>query len=229
MPSMCTYYQRRQQHHCAHPRHTLTNNCSCRHSYNLSVNDVLDNVAYARAHNTEHQCSLLAAAAGMMAESRFALVVVDSATALYRSEFNGRGELAARQIQLGRFLRALARLADEFGVAVVVTNQVCTCEGEGVQRCRQRSPGVCSSALSFRVDDQCTQVVAANLDGGAMFAGPSVKPIGGNIMAHATHTRLWVKKGRGENRVVKIVASPSLPEREATFGIGPEGVTDAKD
>jgi DNA repair protein RAD51 len=64
------------------------------------------------------------AAAGMMAESRFALVIVDSATALYRSEFNGRGELAARQIQLGRFLRALAKLADEFGVAVVVTNQV---------------------------------------------------------------------------------------------------------
>ncbi|KAF6255447.1 putative DNA repair protein rad51 [Scenedesmus sp. NREL 46B-D3] len=91
--------------------------------YGLSVNDVLDNVAYARAHNTEHQCSLLQAAAGMMAESRFALVIVDSATALYRSEFNGRGELAARQIQLGRFLRALAKLADEFGVAVVVSNQ----------------------------------------------------------------------------------------------------------
>ncbi|WIA20115.1 hypothetical protein OEZ86_013756 [Tetradesmus obliquus] len=163
--------------------------------YGLSVNDVLDNVAYARAHNTEHQCNLLQAAAGMMAESRFALVIVDSATALYRSEFNGRGELAARQIQLGRFLRALAKLADEFGVAVVVTNQV----------------------------------VAANLDGGAMFAGPSVKPIGGNIMAHATTTRLWIKKGRGENRIVKIMASPSLPEREATFGIAAEGVTDAKD
>lgn len=163
--------------------------------YNLSVNDVLDNVAYARAHNTEHQCNLLSAAAGMMAESRFALVVVDSATALYRSEFNGRGELAARQIHLGKFLRALTKLADEFGVAVVVTNQV----------------------------------VASNLDGGAMFAGPQIKPIGGNIMAHATTTRLWIKKGRGESRMAKIVASPSLPEREASFGIGMEGVTDVKD
>jgi DNA repair protein RAD51 len=89
----------------------------------LSVNDVLDNVAYARAHNTEHQCNLLNAAAGMMAESRFALVIVDSATALYRSEYNGRGELAARQMQLGKFLRSLQKLADEYGVAVVVTNQ----------------------------------------------------------------------------------------------------------
>ena len=35
----------------------------------------------------------------------------------------GRGELAARQNHLGRFLRGLQRLADEFGVAVLVTNQ----------------------------------------------------------------------------------------------------------
>lgn len=41
-----------------------------------------------------------------------------------RSEFNGRGELSVRQIHLGRFLRSLQRIADEFGVAVVVTNQV---------------------------------------------------------------------------------------------------------
>lgn len=34
--------------------------------------------------------------------------------------------LADAQLALGRFLKALQRLADEFGVAVVVTNQVCT-------------------------------------------------------------------------------------------------------
>jgi DNA repair protein RAD51 len=81
-------------------------------------------VAYARAHNTDHQMHLLGLAAGLMAESRFALIVVDSATALFRSEFVGRGELAARQNTLGKFLRGLQKLADEFGVAVVVTNQV---------------------------------------------------------------------------------------------------------
>ena len=62
-----------------------------------------------------------------------------------------------------------------------------------------------------------------------MFAGPSVKPIGGNIMAHASTTRLWLKKGRAETRIAKIVASPSLPERDATFAIGLEGICDAKD
>ncbi|KIZ00472.1 putative DNA repair protein RAD51 like protein [Monoraphidium neglectum] len=163
--------------------------------YGLAVNEVLDNVAYARAHNTDHQQTLLAHAAGMMADSRFALIVVDSATALHRTEFIGRGELAARQNSLGKFLRGLQRLADEFGVAVVVTNQV----------------------------------VCANLDGGAMSFGPNIKPIGGNIMAHATTTRLWIKKGRGETRIAKVMASPSLAEREATFGIGPEGVCDAKE
>jgi len=92
--------------------------------YGLNTNDVLDNVAYARAHNTDHQAQLLMAAASMMSDSRFALIIVDSVTALYRTEFNGRGELSARQIHLGRFLRSLQRLADEFGCAVIVSNQV---------------------------------------------------------------------------------------------------------
>ena len=57
-----------------------------------------------------------------MAENRFALLVVDSATALYRTDFSGRGELSARQMHLAKFLRMLQRIADEFGVAVVITN-----------------------------------------------------------------------------------------------------------
>lgn len=60
----------------------------------------------------------------MLAESRFALMIVDSATALYRTDYSGRGELSARQMHLARFLRSLLRIADEFGVAVVITNQV---------------------------------------------------------------------------------------------------------
>jgi DNA repair protein RAD51 len=54
----------------------------------------------------------------------YALLVVDSSTALYRTDYSGRGELSARQMHLGRFLRSLLRMADEFGIAVVITNQV---------------------------------------------------------------------------------------------------------
>ena len=54
-----------------------------------------------------------------------------------------------------------------------------------------------------------------------------LKAVGGNIMAHATTTRLQLRKGRGDTRVAKIIASPSQPEAEATFSIGAEGVTGA--
>lgn len=87
---------------------------------------MLDNVVCARAHNSEQQMELLSDAAALMSESRFSLLIVDSATALYRSDYMGRGELSDRQIHLGQFLRQLTRLAEEFGIAVVITNQVIT-------------------------------------------------------------------------------------------------------
>ena len=160
----------------------------------LQGNDVLDNVAYARAYNSDHQLTLLTQAAAMMSESRYAVVVVDSATALYRTDYSGRGELSSRQMHLAQFLRTLLRLADEFGVAVVVTNQV-----------------------------------VAQVDGSAMFQADPKKPIGGNIMAHASTTRISLRKGRGEQRVAKIYDSPCLPEGEATFAINADGVGDARD
>lgn len=39
--------------------------------YGLSGADVLDNVAYARAYNTDHQSQLLLQASAMMSESRW--------------------------------------------------------------------------------------------------------------------------------------------------------------
>ena len=56
--------------------------------------------------------------------------------------------------------------------------------------------------------------------------GPQLAPIGGNIIAHASTTRLFLKKGRGETRICKIYDSPLLPESEATFAITPQGVQD---
>eukprot|EP01028_Stygiella_incarcerata_P007615 TRINITY_DN3164_c0_g2_i1.p2 TRINITY_DN3164_c0_g2~~TRINITY_DN3164_c0_g2_i1.p2 ORF type:complete len:336 (-),score=96.56 TRINITY_DN3164_c0_g2_i1:1273-2280(-) len=162
--------------------------------YGLTSDQVMENVCYARAYNADHQLKLLMEAAALMSEDRFALLVVDSATALYRTDFSGRGELSARQVHLGQFLRALQRLADEYGIAVVLTNQV-----------------------------------VAQVDGASMFASDPKKPIGGNIMAHASTTRLSLRKGRGETRICKIYDSPCLPEAEAVFAIYEEGIGDAKD
>ncbi|KAI8085884.1 DNA repair protein RAD51 [Gilbertella persicaria] len=161
--------------------------------YSLDAEETLDNIAYARAFNTDHQTSLLIQAAAMMSEARFSVLIVDSAMHLYRTDFAGRGELAARQTHLAQFLRQLQRLADEFGVAVVITNQV-----------------------------------VAQVDGAAsMFNPDPKKPAGGNIIAHASCTRLYLRKGRGENRICKIYDSPSLPETECTFSIMEDGIGDA--
>lgn len=162
--------------------------------FGLNGEEVLDNVAYARAYNSDHQTQLLIQASAMMTESRYALLIVDSATSLYRTDFSGRGELSARQMHLARFLRMLLRLADEFGVAVVITNQV-----------------------------------VSQVDGGAMFVADPKKPIGGNIIAHASTTRLYLRKGRGEQRVCKIYDSPCLPESEAIFSINADGIGDPKE
>lgn len=86
--------------------------------------DVTENVIYARAHNTDHQEALLVQAAGLMSEEHFSLLIVDSLTALFRTDFSGRGELSERQRHLARFMRMLIKLAEEYGVAVVMTNQV---------------------------------------------------------------------------------------------------------
>ena len=92
--------------------------------FGLDPNVALENVAYARAHNSEHQLELLKLAAAIMSQDRYALLVVDSATALFRTDYTGRGELSERQMQMAQFLRQLTRLAEEFGVAVFITNQV---------------------------------------------------------------------------------------------------------
>lgn len=166
------------------------NLCKIAERFGLNANDVLDNVAVARAQNSEHQMQLLTQAAAMMSESRFSLIIVDSATNLFRTDFVGRGELAERQQNLALFMRQLQRLANEFGVAVIITNQVVS------------SPD------------------------SSMFSRDPLKPIGGNIIAHASTTRVKLRKGRGETRIMKIVDSPCLPENEATFAITDSGIGD---
>lgn len=85
------------------------------------------------------------------------------------------------------------------------------------------------SFVQFGVAVLMTNQVVASVDGGAMFQADPKKPIGGNIMAHASTTRLYLRKGRGENRICKIYDSPCLPESEAIFAINPDGIGDAKE
>uniref|UniRef100_A0A3P9BHI9 Meiotic recombination protein n=1 Tax=Maylandia zebra TaxID=106582 RepID=A0A3P9BHI9_9CICH len=74
-----------------------------------------------------------------------------------------------------------------------------------------------------------TNQMTADPGAGMTFQADPKKPIGGHILAHASTTRISLRKGRGEMRIAKIFDSPDMPENEATFAISAGGVTDAKD
>ncbi len=50
------------------------------------------------------------------------------------------------------------------------------------------------------------------------------KPVGGHVLAHCSTTRLMIRKGKGETRVVKVVDSPNMPEDDATIEICDKGI-----
>ena len=92
--------------------------------FGLDPKETIENVYYARAYNSDHQQRLLVQVCALMCEQKFSLLIVDSATALYRTDYTGRGELSNRQMSLAKFLRNLQKIADEHKIVVVITNQV---------------------------------------------------------------------------------------------------------
>ncbi len=56
--------------------------------------------------------------------------------------------------------------------------------------------------------------------------GDSTAPIGGNIVGHASKTRIYLRKAKGELRVAKLVDSPYLPDGEATYKVTNDGISD---
>lgn len=54
-----------------------------------------------------------------------------------------------------------------------------------------------------------TNQVQSDPGASALFAGADGrKPVGGHVLAHASATRILLRKGRGEERVAKIQDSP---------------------
>jgi DNA repair protein RadA len=92
----------------------------------LDANEALKNIKVARAFNSDHQMLLVDKIEDMIKNEKLPIkvVVVDSLTAHFRSEFVGRGTLAERQQKLNKHMHALAKLAHIHNVVVYVTNQV---------------------------------------------------------------------------------------------------------
>lgn len=59
-----------------------------------------------------------------------------------------------------------------------------------------------------------------------VFFGDPNRAAGGHIIAHAATTRVYVRKGKGEQRVMKMIDSPNLPEGECIFQISEGGIID---
>lgn len=59
------------------------------------------------------------------------------------------------------------------------------------------------------------------------FFGDPTEAIGGHIVGHNSTFRIYLRRGKKGTRVAKLVDAPNLPDDEAVFVIGDEGLTDA--
>lgn len=90
----------------------------------LDPDEVLENIQVAQAYSADHQMLLVEEAGELIKEKDIGLIIVDSLTGRFRSEYVGRGTLANRQQQLNRHMHKLQEWSNLHNLAVVVTNQV---------------------------------------------------------------------------------------------------------
>ncbi len=154
----------------------------------LDSKKTLENILVARAYNSDHQILLAEKAEELIKAQNVKLLIIDSLTANFRSDYTGRGQLADRQQTLNRHLHKIQRLADVYNLAVYVTNQVMS------------RPDI-------------------------MFGDPTV-PIGGHVLGHQSTYRIYLRKSKGDKRIARMIDSPCLPEGEAVFRVGLEGIRD---
>ena len=171
----------------------------------------MENIVYARPFNTDAQMSIVTGLGKLLADpdqGPFRLVIVDSITSLFRTDYVGRGELSVRQQKLNEHLATLNQLASEFNVAILLVNQVMADPGANAMFGPVIRP-IGKSLMNFIV----------------IFIHDYL--LGGHVLAHAVQTRILMKKGRDTNRICKIIDSPSMPEAEAMICLTTGGIDDA--
>ena len=158
----------------------------------LDPEQVVKNIIYAEAYTSDHQMFLLENADEVIKANNVKLIIVDSLTAHFRSEYIGREMLAPRQQRLNKHMHKLISLARAFNTVAVVTNQVMS------------KPDV--------------------------FFGDAVHPIGGHIVGHTSHTRVYLRRAsHGPVRIARLVSSPYLPEGEEILKVTENGIEDVSE
>jgi DNA repair protein RadA len=59
-----------------------------------------------------------------------------------------------------------------------------------------------------------------------VFYGNPTTHTGGHIVAHGATIRIFLRKGKGEQRVAKVVDAPNIPESDTVFTITEDGIKD---
>jgi DNA repair protein RadA len=154
--------------------------------FGLDPDEVLKKIIFAEAYTSDHQMVLLDNADEIIKKNGIRLIIVDSLTSHFRSEYIGRELLASRQQNLNKHMHKLMRLSRAFNTVAVITNQV-----------------------------------MAQPDA---FFTKGVSPVGGHIVGHMSHSRIYLRKGRENIRIARLIVSPSLPEGEVPIRITENGV-----
>lgn len=87
--------------------------------FGVDADAAQENIAYARALNSEHQLELLNTLSKEFAGGEYRLLIIDSIMNCFRVDYCGRGELADRQQKLNQFLMKLAHMAE--GMVLLLT------------------------------------------------------------------------------------------------------------
>jgi DNA repair protein RadA len=82
-------------------------------------------------------------------------------------------------------------------------------------------------ARAFNAVAVVTNQVMAKPD---MFFGDPVQAIGGNIVGHTSHTRIYLRKAsHGPVRIARLVSSPYLPDGEEIFKVTENGIEEVSE
>jgi len=137
---------------------------------------------------------------------------------------------------LSILIDSLPMLCEEEGISlVIVDSMIGHFRGEYIGRenlsKRQQKLGSCLHRLIRLAEISNVAVVVTN----QVLATPSVvygdpnRPTGGHVMAHACTHRVYLRKGKKNTRLARVIDSPCLPEVKIRFAITGGGVEDAEE
>lgn len=103
--------------------------------------------------------------------------------------------------------------------------------GRGTLANRQQKLGRYIRLLSRIAETYNCAVIATNQVSSSpdAFFGDPTRPVGGNVVGHASTYRIYFRKGGKNKRVAKIIDSPHHAATEEVFELGERGVQDTED